>query len=112
MKCCEITPSKLRTEFIIQRLSSTPIGGGAVARVFANWKTGRGLFEEKSGSEKTVTDRIDAQKKARLVCRFIAGLLESDRVIVGGKFYNIRFIKNIENENRFLEIELEGGVAQ
>lgn len=38
-------------------------------------------------------------------------LTERDRAVIGGRAYNIRFINNLELRNRWLEIDLAGGVA-
>jgi hypothetical protein len=41
----------------------------------------------------------------------VAGLLESDRVVIRTKAHNIRFINNVEFADRWLEIMVDGGVA-
>jgi len=45
------------------------------------------------------------------VTRYFAGLVESDRVVIAGRRYNIVFINNVELRNRWVEIDLDGGVA-
>ena len=39
------------------------------------------------------------------------GLSEADRVIIRGRVHNIRFVDNIEFANKWLQIDVDGGVA-
>ena len=55
--------------------------------------------------------RAEATTRNRIVTRYFAGLTEVDRVVIGGRRYEITFINNIEMRNRWVEIDLSGGVA-
>lgn len=112
MKCCDIVPGMLRTPFAIHRQVRTSIGGGAtnLARAATAYASGRCFFKSLSGTERLYAERVDATSKHRIVIRFVTGVTESDTVIIDGRAYNVRFIDNIEKRNRWLAIDLDGGV--
>lgn len=111
MKCCDITPGMLREPFIIQSQELTAIGGGATATEYVATGFGKCQFKPLSGSERLYAERIDAVTRNRALMRYRPSLKESDRLVIRGRAYNIRFINNIEFRNRWLEIDLDGGVA-
>jgi dynactin complex subunit len=45
------------------------------------------------------------------VVRYTTALRESDRVQIRNKLHNIRFIDNIEFANKWLQVDIDGGVA-
>lgn len=49
--------------------------------------------------------------RLRLVVRYTNALRESDRVTIRNRVHNIRFIDNIEFANKWLRIDVDGGVA-
>jgi len=110
-KCCDITPGQLRESVTVEEQVKTDIGGGATEITWQTKFTTRGKFVPLSGGERLYAERLDAQTRNRLTIRYRADLLESDRVIVRGRAYQVRFINNIEFRNRWLEIDLDGGVA-
>jgi SPP1 family predicted phage head-tail adaptor len=64
-----------------------------------------------SGSERYASDRVEATIRLRLVVRYTTALRESDRVQIRNKLHNIRFIDNIEFANKWLQVDIDGGVA-
>jgi len=110
-KCCNFTAGMLREPVEIQSQETTSIGGGATELTYTNKANVRGHFKPMSGSERLYAERLDATTRNRLVIRYRSDLTESDRVIVRGKAYQIRFIENVEFRNRWLVIDLDGGVA-
>jgi head-tail adaptor len=65
-----------------------------------------------SGSERYASERVEARVSVKIAVRYFAGLLEADRVVINSKPYNIRFINNVDFRDEWLEISLDGGVAQ
>jgi head-tail adaptor len=63
------------------------------------------------GSERFAHDRTEATVRLRLVVRYTTALRESDRVTIRNKVHNIRFLDNIEFANKWLQIDVDGGVA-
>ena len=113
MKCCDIHAGMLRTPCQFQRKTriSDEAGGW-----YEDWSNLAGAatqchFKALSGGERFQAQRAEATTRNRIVCRYFAGLTEADRVVIGGRRYDITFINNIELRNRWFEIDLSGGVA-
>ena len=111
MKCCNIKAGMLREPVEFQSQVKTDIGGGATTITYVKRVSLRGHFKPMSGSERLYAERLDATTRNRLVIRYRSDLTESDRVIIRGRAYQIRSIINTEFRNKFLEIDLDGGVA-
>ena len=111
MKCCNVQAGMLREPVEFQSQVKTDIGGGATTITYVKRVSLRGHFKPMSGNERLYSERIDATTRNRLIIRYRTDLLESDRVIVRSRAYQIRFINNLEFRNKFLEIDLDGGVA-
>jgi len=111
MKCCDMTSGQLRTPVTFERQQETDIGGGATEIAWAELFTTRCRFKATSGSERMQAERLDATTRNRIVIRYRSDLTESDRAIIRGRAYQIRFINNIELRDKWLEIDLDGGVA-
>ena len=111
MKCCDMTAGMLREPVEFQAQVITSVGGGASEITYTNKANVRGHFKPISGNERLYAERLDATTRNRLVIRYRSDLTESDRVIIRGRAYQIRSIINTEFRNKFLEIDLDGGVA-
>jgi SPP1 family predicted phage head-tail adaptor len=112
-KCCNISAGMLQTTVQFQRKTRTPNGTGGFTEVWAAIAGAPTLAHVKalSGFERLQADRVNASTKERLVCRYFAGLLPADRVVIEGRAYNITFINDVERRKRWYEIDLAGGVA-
>lgn len=111
MKCCEMTAGKLRSVAVLSRRDDVVLPGGSREKVYQEYATVRCQLISASGREVQYADRLDAQTSNRMVMRYRDYVTESDRVEIDGRTYNIRFINNVEQRNRWLEIVLDGGVA-
>lgn len=112
MKCCQYNAGQLRTTCQFQRKTRVPDGKGGWAETWANLAGAatRGHFKALSGSERFSSQRAEATTRNRLVVRYFAGLTDEDRVVVGGRRYDVTFINNVELRNLWMEIDLSGGV--
>jgi SPP1 family predicted phage head-tail adaptor len=113
MKCCDIKAGMLQTPVAFQRKTRTPNGTGGFVEtwsVMAGSAT-RAHVKALSGYERLQSDRINAETKERMMCRYFADLRPDDRVIIEGRIYNITFINDVERRKRWYEIDLAGGVA-
>lgn len=111
MKCCDITPGMLRHSVELQSQTNTPNGSGGFTKSWSTYATVRAGMKATSGWERSAADRLDAQTKNKLTIRYRADIKESDRVLFRGRAYNIRFIDNVEFRDRWMVIDLDGGVA-
>ena len=103
----------LRTPCQFQRKTRVSDGAGGWSEVWVNLAGAatRCSFKMLSGSERWQAMRTEATTRNRIVTRYFSGLVESDRVTIQGRAYNITAIDNVELRNRWLVIEIDGGVA-
>lgn len=114
MACCgDYNAGMLKTPVVFQRKSQSPDGAGGWTETWAalSGSPTRAYVKAASGFERFLSNRVDAQSRWKVVVRYFSGLLEADRIQIDGRFANIRFINNVEMKNRWLEIEVEFGVA-
>lgn len=62
-----------------------------------------------SGSERLRAEAVSATTRKRVTCRYSADVDPGDRVLIGGRAHNIRFVNNIEERDRWMEIDVDGG---
>lgn len=113
MKCCDLNSGKLKEPVTFQRKTLTSDGAGGMTQTWTTISAAptRAYVLPISGSERYASDRVEATVRLRLVVRYTSGLLESDRVQIRNRIHNIRFIDNIEFANKWLQIDVDGGVA-
>ena len=111
MRCCDLTSGKMRTRGQLQRLTRTADGGGGFTATFTTYATVYLWFKSMSGSERIYAERLDAITRNRAYTRYRNDVIESDRLVVDGKAYQIRAAINMELRNQWLELDLDGGVA-
>jgi len=104
---------KLKEPVTFQRRTLVSDGAGGQTE---SWATVSGApirahVMPTGGSERFVHDRTEATVRLRLVVRYTSALRESDRVQIRSKVHNIRFIDNVEFANKWLQIDVDGGVA-
>lgn len=114
IKCCDMNAGKLKEPVTFQRKTLTSDGAGGQTQSWAtiSGAPSRAFVMPSSGSERYASDRVEATVRLRLVVRYTTALRESDRVQIRGRVHNIRFIDNIEFANKWLQIDVDGGVAQ
>jgi SPP1 family predicted phage head-tail adaptor len=103
----------LREPITVERMTRTPDGAGGFTEAWAavSGAPTRAMVKAMSGGERWASDRVEATSTHRIVTRYVDGLLESDRIIIRSRSYNIRFINNVDFDDKFLEITAEAGVA-
>lgn len=111
MNCCDITAGMLKTPVTFERMTRIADGSGGYNETWAKLRTTKGMVKAMSGSERWASDRVEATSTHRLTVRYFSDLTEVDRVIVRGRPYNIRFINNVELEDKWLIIDMQLGVA-
>ena len=113
MMCDKYNASMLRTAVEFQRSTKTSDGAGGFTETWTELLGApvRAYVKQLSGREQYQSDRIEATVKMRLATRFSAVIDERDRVVIRGRAYNIASINNLEMQDRWLEIDLAGGVV-
>jgi SPP1 family predicted phage head-tail adaptor len=113
MKCCDMNSGKLKEPVTFQRRTLTSDGAGGQTESWATVSGAptRAYVVPVGGSERFAHDRTEATVRLRLVVRYTSALLDSDRVQIRNKIHNIRFLDNMEFANKWLQIDVDGGVA-
>lgn len=113
MKCCDINSGMLRTNVEFQRATKSSDGAGGYTETWAAIADAptKAHVKSLSGMERFMSDRIEAHNGKRVTVRYFSGLLEADRVEIGGRAHNIRHIDNVEERSRWLVLKVDGGVA-
>lgn len=114
MACCaKYSARDLREPVVFQRLERTSDGAGGYTEAWSQIAGApvRGKFKAMSGRERWASDRVEATSTHRIAVRYFSDLKESDRAVIRGRAYNIRFINNVDYLDDWLEIDLQLGVA-
>lgn len=103
----------LRTSVSFERKTRTSDGAGGYTEA---WATISGAptkcaFKALSGGERWASQRVEATTSARLTVRYSSAIQENDRAVIDGRAYNIRFLNNVEMRDKWLVIDVSGGVA-
>jgi SPP1 family predicted phage head-tail adaptor len=113
LKCCDMNAGKLKEAVTFQRRTLTADGAGGQTEVWAaiSGAPTRASVMPVGGSERYASDRTEAIVRLRLVTRYSDLLREGDRVRIRDKIHNIRFLDNVEFRDKWLQIDVDGGVA-
>jgi len=113
MKCCDMHAGMLREPVTFQRRTLTTDGAGGQTEEWAaiSGAPDRAYVRPVSGSERYASDRTEATVRLRLVARYNTLLREGDRVKIRDRMHNIRFLDNVEFKDKWLQIDVDGGVA-
>jgi SPP1 family predicted phage head-tail adaptor len=103
----------MREPVQFQRLTRTSDGAGGYTEAWAavSGAPVRAMVKAMSGRERWSSQRIEASSTHRVVVRYFDGLREGDRVEIRGEVGNLRFVNNVGYADRWLEIDVEMGVA-
>lgn len=112
MNCCDIYPGMLSRRISIERLQLTPDALGGFTEAWQPLSQPWAYIKPSSGRESVSADKLEATAVSRFVIRYNKNLLESDRVLYRGVYYNIRSLINIDEQDEYTEVIAERGVAQ
>lgn len=91
---------------VIQRLTQTANDMGGFVDTWTTHLTISGRIRPLNGTEKLSADKTTLFATHKLYCN-VADITERDRVSFSGKVYEIKFVSNPMNFDRFLQIDLE-----
>ncbi len=114
-----ISAGRLRRQVQLQRAAETPDGAGGREVTWSTFATVWGEMRPLSGKDRLQAEQLQSTIANRLVIRFQGSpsnpempfVSARDRVLYKGVAYNIRAVVDIEERRRFLELDLESGVA-
>jgi SPP1 family predicted phage head-tail adaptor len=111
--CCKYNAGMLRDAVEFERLGTVDQANGGFDETWTaiSGAPTRGMFKPMSGGEVWQAQRQSAESKNRLVVRYFSGITAADRVKVRGRVYAITYVPDIDARDKWLEIDLAGGVA-
>ncbi len=110
MKCCDLNSGMLRHKVTLERetLTTDSIGGDS-----SSWSTLAAdvftMIKPVSGNERFQAMRLETNLTHTIFMRYRSDLTTKDRIDFNGRKFQIRFIKNVEERNKWLEIKAEEG---
>jgi len=113
IRCCDMHAGVLKEPVTFQRrtLASDGAGGQTESWDAITDAPTRAHVMPVGGSERYASDRTEAIVRLRLVTRYSTRLREGDRVKIRDRVHNIRFLDNVEFKDKWLQIDVDGGVA-
>jgi len=102
---------KMRHRITLQSRTRTADEGGGAASLFVDVEEVWAYFRPVSGQEQFQADKIKEKKKYLATVRYRDSITASQRIKFGDRLYNITSIKNLEERDRYVEIECEEGGA-
>lgn len=106
----ELCSRDFRDYFAIERGTESADGAGGYTVVWATNLNVFGLIEDSGGDENIVAGRLEPTETITVTCRYSSDILETDRLNIDGKLYNISRLENIDRRSKFLRIYAETGV--
>ena len=95
----------------LQREQQTPDGGGGYALAWVAVTSLRVEVEPLSGRERLHAGQLESSITHRVTARFRLGITAGMRLLFRDRPLNIRYVINVEEADRWLEIGCEEGVA-
>ena len=114
-----IKPGRLRRRIQLQRLVRTPDGAGGGSKAWTTFATVSAEPRPLTGNQRLQAEQLQSTVVTRLVIRFrpspsnpeMPFVSAKDRVLYKGVAQNIKAVIDIEERRRWLELDLESGVA-
>jgi SPP1 family predicted phage head-tail adaptor len=110
------TASRLRHRLILQQEIKAADGAGGCTR---SWQNVADLWAEISplkyragiGSERLVAGQIQSEISYKVTLRYRAVISTSMRLLFGNRAFNIRSVRNLNEDKEILELLVDEGVA-
>lgn len=99
-----LQPGDLNRQVIVEQRSTTR---GAMGEEVDTWTTYKKVWCKVlpgRGQESSIARRETGRLETKFWCRYFSGLTMKMRLNLGGRYFDIVSIANIEERNRFLEL--------
>jgi|TARA_B100000519_G_scaffold203105_1_gene224100 SPP1 family predicted phage head-tail adaptor len=102
---------KMRFEIELQKPTNTRDAGGGITETFTTLSNLYADIRQTRGNESLKQGQVKEQTTHIFTIRYRKDIGTNFRIKYDDDNYNIRNIKNIDNRNRYLEVECELGVT-
>ena len=99
-----IQPGELNRQVVVEQRSTTR---GTMGEEIDSWTTYKKVWCKVlpgRGQEAAIARRETGRLETKFWCRYFAGLHQKMRLNMGGRYFNILSIANLDERNRFLEV--------
>lgn len=114
MNCCALTSGMLRNRLQIERATQVPNGSGGYTNTWESI-TGtsmiRAYIKPLSGNERYQAARIESDVTHKVYMRYRTDFGAADRINYNGRIMQIKAVLNIEERNKWLELNVVEGPA-
>ena len=102
---------KMRFEVALQKPTNTTDAGGGITEEYTTLSNLYANIEQTRGNESLRQGQVKEQTTFKFTIRYRRDIGTNYRILYDSDVYNIRNIKNIDNRNRFMELECQLGVT-
>ena len=102
---------KMRFEIELQKPTNTRDAGGGITEEYTTLSNLYANIETTRGNETLRQGQVQEKTTHIFTIRYRRDIGTNYRIRYDSDNYNIKYIKNIDNRNRYLELECERGVA-
>ena len=102
---------RMRFEVELQKPTNTRDAGGGITESYTTLSNLYADIKQTRGSESLRQGQVKEQTTHVFTIRYRRDIGTNYRILYDSDFYNIRNINNLDNRNRYLELECELGVT-
>lgn len=115
MSVCSEFAKKAKHRIVIESYTQTVDSFGAPVEAWSAFATVWAAIKPMSGNEQVIQEQLQATATHKFTIRYRSDLEDPTtsakyRISWNSRLFNIRQVRNIETENRFLELVAEEGV--
>lgn len=104
MKCCEYLPSHLDKRIVIETLTLSANDSGGQDETWTTHATVWASLKPKIVKEVNFAQRIEPRTDHEIIIRYLSTLNSKMRVKFGSRYFEIKAIVNIEENNQWMQI--------
>jgi len=101
----------MRFEIELQKPTNTRDAGGGITEAYTTLSNLYANIETTRGNETLRQGQVQEKTTHIFTIRYRRDIGTNYRIRYDSDNYNIKYIKNLDNRNRYLELECERGVA-
>jgi len=101
----------MRFEIELQKPTNTRDAGGGITEAYTTLSNLYANIETTRGNETLRQGQVQEKTTHIFTIRYRRDIGTNYRIRYDSDNYNIKYIKNLDNRNRYLEVECERGVA-
>lgn len=101
MACCDYTPSMLKKRIVIEQLALAANDSGGQTETWSTFSTVWASITPKIVKEVNFAQRIEPRVDHDIVIRYLANLTTKMRVKFGTRYFEIKAIINVDENNEW-----------